>query len=136
MAEQSENPEISIVTEPWPDDGALQALWLRVWGEPGPASFRPILERGLTHVGAFDGAVLIGFVNVAWDGGQHGFILDTSVDPHYRRQGIASQLVAEAVAVARSRGLVWLHVDFEPQHEGFYRGCGFVPTAAGLMRLK
>jgi hypothetical protein len=29
----------------------------------------------------------------------------------------------------------WLHVDFEPHLEGFYRGCGFTPTPAGLIRL-
>jgi hypothetical protein len=28
-----------------------------------------------------------------------------------------------------------LHVDYEPHLDGFYRGCGFRPTAAGLLRL-
>lgn len=126
---------IEIVTAPWPDDRALAALWLVAWGDAGPQSFRPILERGLTHVGAYDGEKLVGFVNVAWDGGQHGFILDTCVDPHYRRQGIASRLVARAVEEATAQGLSWLHVDFEAQHESFYRACGFGPTRAGLLRL-
>lgn len=126
---------IEIVTAPWPDDAALTALWRVAWGNEGPASFRPVLERGLSHVGAYDGDKLIGFVNVAWDGGQHGFILDTCVDPAYRRQGIASRLVARAVEVAEAKGLDWLHVDFEPQHESFYRACGFGPTLAGLRRL-
>lgn len=126
---------IEIVTAPWPDDAALTALWRVAWGNEGPASFRPVLERGLSHVGAYDGDKLIGFVNVAWDGGQHGFILDTCVDPAYRRQGIASRLVARAVEVAEAKGLDWLHVDFEPQHESFYRACGFGPTRAGLRRL-
>lgn len=126
---------IAIVTAPWPDDSALAALWRVAWGSAGPASFRAILERGLTHVGAYDGERLVGFVNVAWDGGQHGFILDTCVDPDYRRQGIASGLVARAVEVAEAEGLTWLHVDFEPRLEGFYRACGFGPTTAGLRRL-
>ena len=88
------------------------------------------------HVGAYDDMLLVGFVNMAWDGGIHAFILDTCVDPDYRRQGIALRLVARAVDEARARGALWLHVDFEPHLEGFYRQCGFGPTAAGLMRLR
>ncbi|MGH3156761.1 MAG: GNAT family N-acetyltransferase [Streptosporangiaceae bacterium] len=31
---------------------------------------------------------LVGFVNVAWDGGEHAFILDTVVSAAARRGGI------------------------------------------------
>lgn len=126
---------IEIATDPFPSDEAMRRLWLVAWGDAGHASFQPLLARSLTHAGAYDGAMLIGFVNVAWDGGVHAFILDTCVDPDFRRQGIASRLVERAAEVARARGAHWLHVDFEPQLEGFYRQCGFGPTAAGLMRL-
>jgi GNAT superfamily N-acetyltransferase len=127
---------IEIITDPFPSDDAMRRLWLAAWGGAGPTSFEPILTRSLVHVGAYDGALLIGFVNVAWDGGIHAFILDTCVAPEYRRQGIALQLVASAAEEARARGTQWLHVDFEPHLEGFYRQCGFGPTAAGLMRLR
>ena len=126
---------IDIVTDPFPTDEAMRRLWLAAWGDEGHASFQPLLERSLTHVGAYDGARLVGFVNVAWDGGVHAFILDTCVDVDFRRQGIALRLVERAAEVARQRGAHWLHVDFEPHLEGFYRQCGFGPTAAGLMRL-
>jgi hypothetical protein len=43
--------------------------------------------------------------------------------------------VRRATELARQRGALWLHVDFEPKLEAFYRQCGFRPTAAGLMRL-
>jgi hypothetical protein len=33
-------------------------------------------------------------------------------------------------------GVKWMHVDFEPQLQGFYEGCGFRSTAAGLIRLR
>ena len=124
-----------IRTDPYPDDAALQRLWRVAWGSDGPASFQPILRRSLVHVGAYDGAMLVGFVNVAWDGGMHAFILDTCVDPDCRRQGIAMLLLARAVETARARGAEWLHVDFEPQLEPLYRRAGFGLTAAGLMRL-
>ena len=126
---------IDIVSDPLPTDEAMRGVWLKAWGDAGPASFQPILERSLAHVGAFDGDKLVGFVNVAWDGGIHAFMLDTCVDPDYQRQGVATRLVRTAADLARARGAHWLHVDFEPRLEGFYRGCGFGPTAAGLMRL-
>ncbi|MGB3339426.1 MAG: GNAT family N-acetyltransferase [Devosia sp.] len=126
---------IDIVTDPWPDDDKMQRLWRSAWGSEKPGGFRPILERSLAHVGAYDGNTLVGFVNVAWDGGIHAFILDTCVDPRYWRQGIALRLVERAAELARQRGAEWLHVDFEPHLEGFYRQAGFGPTAAGLVRL-
>lgn len=126
---------IDIVTDPLPGDEALRRLWLVAWNGEGPSSFQPVLARSLTHVGAYAGTELVGFVNVAWDGGVHAFILDTCVDPAYRRQGIALRLLERAAAVSRQRGASWLHVDFEPHLEGLYRQAGFGPTAAGLMRL-
>ena len=126
---------MEIVIDPFPANGQMNRLWRAAWGDGGPESFQPLLRRSLAHVGAYDGVALVGFVNVAWDGGVHAFILDTCVDRDYRRQGIASRLVERAAEVARARGAHWLHVDFEPHLEGFYRQCGFGPTAAGLMRL-
>ncbi len=79
---------------------------------------------------------LAGFVNVAWDGGVHAFVLDTMVAPALRRQGHARKLVAVAVEQARATGCEWLHVDFDPHLRGFYlEACGFAPTEAGLIRL-
>ena len=126
---------IQIVTDPFPDDAALARLWLAAWGDAGPVSFQPILKHSLTHLGAYDGDALVGFVNVAWDGGVHAFILDTCVHADYQRQGIALRLLERAVELARARGAHWLHVDFEPRLQAFYRKAGFGPTAAGLMRL-
>jgi ribosomal protein S18 acetylase RimI-like enzyme len=126
---------IDIVNDPLPTDEAMRRLSLAAWGDVGPASFQPVLQRSLAHIGAFDGDLLVGFVNVAWDGGIQAFILDTSVDKAYQRQGIATRMVRAAIEAATARGAVWLHVDFEPHLEGFYRGCGFRATAAGLMAL-
>lgn len=80
---------------------------------------------------------LVGFVNVAWDGGVHAFLLDTAVTAPLRRRGHATRLVREAVAQARAAGCEWLHVDFDPHLRGFYLdACGFEPTEAGLVRLR
>ncbi|OCP00463.1 MULTISPECIES: GNAT family N-acetyltransferase [unclassified Ensifer] len=81
--------------------------------------------------------VLTGFVNVAWDGGVHAFLLDTMVASPQRRMGHAARLVEEAVMHAKAAGCEWLHVDFDPHLRDFYFGrCGFVATDAGLIRLR
>ncbi|MFD5316204.1 GNAT family N-acetyltransferase [Streptomyces sp. NPDC127098] len=80
---------------------------------------------------------LVGFVNVAWDGGAHAFLLDTVVAADHRRLGVAARLVALAEAEARAAGCDWLHVDFEEHLRPFYvDACGFRPTAAGLIPLR
>jgi GNAT superfamily N-acetyltransferase len=62
---------------------------------------------------AADGAV-IGFVNVAWDGGDHVFLLDTKTHSVFQHKGIGTRLVELAARRARAAGCEWLHVDFDP----------------------
>ncbi|MFF2812214.1 GNAT family N-acetyltransferase [Streptomyces sp. NPDC058000] len=79
---------------------------------------------------------LVGFVNVAWDGGAHAFVLDTVVKGELRRSGIGAGLVDAAVRGARAAQCAWLHVDFEDDLRAFYLdACGFKPTTAGLIAL-
>ena len=92
--------------------------------------------HSLGWVCAYVGDELVGFVNVAWDGAFHAFILDTVVAGEHRRRGIGKQLVALAAAEARAAGCEWLHVDFDPEYRSFYfEACGFDPTDAGLIAL-
>jgi len=69
--------DIEYRDDPNPGNEALNALWANAWNDPSSRNFSPILARSLAHVGAFAGMRLVGFVNVAWDGGIHAFILDT-----------------------------------------------------------
>ena len=93
-------------------------------------------QHSLGWVCARDGADLVGFVNVAWDGAVHAFVLDTMVATDARRRGVGAGLVALVVTEARRAGCEWLHVDFEDRLRPFYfDGCGFVPTNAGLIAL-
>lgn len=125
-----------IVIDPFPAAESLAEFWRGAWGSEPPKNYQAVLERSLGHVGALDGDRLVGFVNIAWDGGVHAFILDTAVGPGFRRRGLATELVRVATDLARKRGAEWLHVDFEPHLTAFYRGCGFRPTEAGLIRLR
>lgn len=96
------------------------------------------LERhSLTWIGAYRDEKLVGFVNVAWDGGVHGFLLDTAVASHLRGRGIGTRLVREAIAaVRRVPGIEWLHVDADDAlMSGFYGPAGFEPTPAGLVKV-
>ncbi len=92
--------------------------------------------HSLGWVCAREGGALVGFVNVAWDGGVHAFILDTLVAATARRRGIGTRLVAVAEQHTRTAGCEWLHVDFDDELIPFYfAGCGFRPTNAGLIAL-
>ncbi len=95
------------------------------------------VERwSLGWVTARDGERLVGFVNVAWDGGAHAFLLDTLTAADRRRQGIGRRLVDVARDEARAAGCEWLHVDFDDELRAFYfAACGFTPTPAGVIAL-
>jgi GNAT superfamily N-acetyltransferase len=117
-------------------DEELQDLFADAWDGYEPRPFGNVLRRSLGHLACWDGEDLVGFVNVAWDGDKHAFILDTTVRRSHQRAGIGRELVRRAADIARDRGAEWLHVDFEPHLLGFYRQCGFLETAAGLLKLR
>ncbi|GAA1085194.1 GNAT family N-acetyltransferase [Nocardiopsis metallicus] len=120
------------------DDGELSRLHadafshevaLVPWGER--------LERhSRSWAGSFVRGRLVGFVHAVWDGGKHAFVLDTAVASDMRRRGVGGRVVAALLEDLRGLGIEWVHVDYEPHLEGFYReACGFGPTRAGLLRL-
>lgn len=117
-------------------DEDLNGLNEACWPGGTPQEYGQVLSHSLLFVSAHRGELLIGFVNMAWDGGEHAFLLDTLVHPDFRHCGIGTELVKKAVAETRDRGLKWVHVDFEPHLKKFYADCGFFDTEAGLVRLR
>jgi len=96
-----------------------------------------VSRHSLGWVVAREDGQLVGFVNVAWDGGVHAFLLDALVTARVGRRGVGTKLVAVASDGARAAGCEWLHVDFEDHLRPFYFGsCGFSPTNSGLRRLR
>jgi GNAT superfamily N-acetyltransferase len=129
--------EIEYRVNPTVSNGELNKLFKVSWpGTKQPKDFRPILDRSLAYICAYKTDRLVGFVNLAWDGGIHGFILDTTVVPEHRRKGIGSGLLRRAADVAREKGIEWLHVDFIPELKSFYRKAGYRSTEAGLLNIK
>jgi len=106
-------------------------------GDGAPGWWHRIRPHSLGWVTARrDDGELVGFVNVAWDGGDHAFLLDTKVRPNHQRRGIDTELVRAAARHAKEAGCEWMEVDFEDDLAAFYYdACGFTPTQAGLVRL-
>jgi GNAT superfamily N-acetyltransferase len=108
-------------------DGRPEEGW---WDRIRPHSLGWVTARASDQV-------LIGFVNVAWDGGDHAFLLDTKTRGIWQRRGVGAELVRRAAVEAAAAGCEWLHVDFTEELAPFYLGaCGFRPTAAGLVHLR
>jgi ribosomal protein S18 acetylase RimI-like enzyme len=98
------------------------------WGQVNRHSLGWACARG--------GDAIVGFVNLAWDGGVHAFVLDAIVAKTHRRLGIATRLIGICVEEARRKRCEWLHVDFEEPLAAFYLGsCDFSAAEAGLIRL-
>ncbi|MFC7219243.1 GNAT family N-acetyltransferase [Streptomyces polyrhachis] len=121
------------------DNDALNALHADGFGGPvGKGDWLGRVRRhslGWVCARTRDGT-LVGFVNVAWDGGAHAFVLDTVVARDHRSRGVGTALVEAAARGARAAGCTWLHVDFEEHLRPFYvETCGFRETAAGLIAL-
>jgi GNAT superfamily N-acetyltransferase len=126
-----------ICVDPYPGLEPFKALSIAASGTPweGDYDLEGVLTRSLVHLGAYRDGILVGYVNVAWDGAMHAFLLDPMVHPDHRHEGLGTTLVRRATELARERGATFLHVDYEPHLHGFYERCGFLPTAAGLIRL-
>ena len=118
-------------------DAELVALTRSHGGRTEPGWWDRIRPHSLGWATARDAdGILIGFVNVAWDGGDHAFLLDTKVRPDYQHHGIGTELVRIAARRAKDAGCEWMEVDFdEPLAAFYYDACGFTPTLAGLLHL-
>ncbi|MFE6717807.1 GNAT family N-acetyltransferase [Streptomyces albidoflavus] len=120
------------------DNAALNALHAEGFGYAvGEVDWSARLRRhSLGWVCAWEAGRLVGFVNVAWDGGAHAFLLDAVVAQRCRSNGVGSALVGAAAEGCRAAGCEWLHADFEERLRTFYfEACGFRETAAGLIAL-
>jgi len=118
-------------------DDELVALTRSYGGNAEVGWWNRIRPHSLGWVTArLDNGTLIGFVNVAWDGGDHAFLIDTKVSIDHQRRGIGTELVGIAARHAKEAGCEWMEVDFDDHLASFYYdSCGFAPTPAGLLHL-
>lgn len=119
-------------------DAELVALTLSHGGRAMAGWWDQIRPHSLGWVTArLSDTSLVGFVNVAWDGCDHAFLIDTKTRPDYQRHGIGTAVVKLAAQQAKAAGCAWLHVDCDDELRAFYLdACGFrSPQAAGIINL-
>jgi GNAT superfamily N-acetyltransferase len=93
-------------------------------------------DHSLGWVTARDDRILVGFVNVLWDGLVHAWVQDVMVSPAAQRRGIGVGLLRVVRSEAAAAGCEWLHVDFDDHLRPFYYdAAGFTPTNGGLIDL-
>jgi hypothetical protein len=68
--------DINVVRRPPLTNDRLNRLFESAWPSYRFREFTAVLDRSAVYVAAFCGDRLVGFVNVAWDGGVHGFVVD------------------------------------------------------------
>ena len=113
-----------------------EAFETRVYSEDEWNWVEQLEGHSLGWVAARDGAALVGFVNVLWDGLVHAWLQDTMVASAARGLGVGTEVVRVATREAKAAGCEWLHVDFEEHLKPFYLdACGFSPADAGLIAL-
>ena len=113
----------------------LQDLFRSAWAGAAKPGYGNVLARSFTWISAHAEALLVGFVNIAWDGGVHFFMLDTTVHPDYQRRGIGTELVRRAIEACLGHG-EWLHVDSDDDlMERLYFRAGFSPANAGTVSV-
>ena len=92
------------------NDRALSRLHAQGFDVPlQPTPWRHRLERySLTWITAHDEEDdrLVGFINVAWDGGVHAFLLDVVVDPEQQHAGLGTALSTK-LPLLSARGCMW-----------------------------
>jgi ribosomal protein S18 acetylase RimI-like enzyme len=124
---RGEISDAELVTLTESHGGRSEVGW---WDRIRPCSLGWVTAR-------LQGGAAVGFVNVAWDGGDHAFLIDTKVRSDLQRRGIGTDLVRIATQHAKQAGCEWLHVDFDDHLRTFYfDSCGFTTTNAGLIALR
>ncbi len=113
----------------------INALMHVCWDAHEECDYQNILVKSLSYATVRDGDTLIGFCNLAWDGGRHATIFDLNVHPDFRKQGLALKMLEMLKGVAKSNNVKFLHVDCSPHLEPLYKKAGFEMISAGLICL-
>jgi len=133
-AEDSKQIEIRTLTNK--DYEAMVGLWKRAGlpFKPRGRDSKRIIERQMRvfpefFIGAFHEDKLVGVVIGSYDGRMKGWINRLAVDPAYRRQGIAQQLISHVEVALEKRGAAIFGALVETPNEEsvrFFQKMGYV----------
>lgn len=113
----------------------INSLMSLCWDDFEEVDYQHILDKSLAYITARYDSQLIGFYNLAWDGGRHATIFDLNVHPDYRHQGVALEMLKMAPIIAKKNNIKFLHVDFDLKLEKLYKKAGFEMISAGIIQL-
>lgn len=119
-------PQVEVTHEEWLRPHRSEAGWNRYI-----ESWKPMLQRGGTVIGAFDGDTLVGVAVLRLRLTERTAQLAALfVSKDHRRLGVATRLTAEVARLARLSGASALYVSATPSESavGFYTIQGFRPT--------
>ena len=127
-------PFIYSFTEPLnPED--LQGLFQQTdWAQRRtPLDIQQMLDKSQLTLGVWDDDRLIGFARVVTDDLYRAWIEDLVVDRAYRKQGIASRMLAKLLK--RLEHIEQVMLDCAPPQQTFYEKFGFQVKTAASMQL-
>ncbi len=81
--------------------------------------------------------MLVGFVNVTSDGGDHAFLIDTKTRGAFQRRQVGTRVVAFGAQHAKAQGANGCtSTSMHDLRRFYFDACGFQPTDAGLIDLR
>lgn len=128
--------KIQLFLSPSVGADRLQQLFDVSWERKVTRCFDITHQQSLFYLVAKTGSEIVGYLNVPHDGKHHAFIVDLSVHPTYRRQGVALAMLQKALDVCRSNGYEWIHLDFNEGLTPLYEKAGFKIGPAGIIACK
>lgn len=114
----------------------LNGLFGRVGNKTMSVDFSRILDQSLTWIAGYDGDVLMAWINVAWDGFVHAFLVDR-IAMDDEDGAVRSELVRQAIAaIRRDHPTVFkIHADCRPDEIPWLVELGFQQLPGGIVVL-
>lgn len=109
--------------DPAPEGEPLWALWQAILADP---DYHVLLAKAGDTIAASVTVIVI--INLTRTARPYAIIENVITDRHYRRQGLASALIAEAVEIAKAARCYKVSLTTGNKDAGtfrFYEGCGF-----------
>lgn len=86
------------------------------------------------HIAAFDGEILVSYIDSVSNGVTDAYIQDLMVHPDYQGKGIGTELMNRMIAELKRRKIYMISVVYEEKLKPFYSRFGFFDMLCGQMQ--